>query len=339
MGKIKYIFKVIFGGSFKRFAEVINRVHEKCGQNKVYTFFDMIWCFLKYGAGVHDYLIFGFYNMNGRQRNTYMTRVRNKRLIEMVNDESYAHIFDNKDEFNKKFTEFLGREFLCVREMSKEEFEEFIKDKEIIFAKPSSSESGKGIERLVKSDFESVDAMYDYIVNPEKNFGVIEQEIKQHHDLNTLYPHAINSYRIVTIVTEGKAHCVYATAKAGSDGKFVDNMENSGIACPIDYKTGKIAGCAHTSALINYDQHPYTGVTLVGFQLPYVKEAVALCKKAALVVPEIAYVGWDCAVTEDGPVIIEGNNYPGYDFWQLPEHTPEKRGLYPYFKKRVKGFK
>ena len=152
MGKIKYIFKVIFGGSFKRFAEVINRVHEKCGQNKVYTFFDMIWCFLRYGAGVHDYLIFGFYNMNGRQRDTYMTRVRNKRLIEMVNDESYAHIFDNKDEFNKKFKDFLGRDFLCVREMTKEEFTEFMKNKEVIFAKPSSSESGKGIERLGTRD-------------------------------------------------------------------------------------------------------------------------------------------------------------------------------------------
>ena len=128
-------------------------------------------------------------------------------------------------------------------------------------------------------------------------------------------------------------------AKFGNAGKFVDNMENDGLCCPIDQATGKIVGCAHTSALINYDAHPYTGVTLLGYQLPYVKEAVQMAKEAALVVPQIRYIGWDVCVTPTGPAIIEGNTYPGYDFWQLPEHTPDKIGLYPYFRNMVPEYK
>ena len=116
----------------------------------------------------------------------------------------------------------------------------------------------------------------------------------------------------------------------------MDNMENSGLCCPIDQDTGRICGVAHTSALINYDKHPYTGVELIGFKVPYVKEAIDLVKKAALEVPEVKFVGWDVCITPDGPVIIEGNDYPGYDFWQLPEHTPDKIGLYPYYKALVK---
>ena len=38
-------------------------------------------------------------------------------------------------------------------------------------------------------------------------------------------------------------------------------------------------------------------------------------------------------ITPTGPVIIEGNDYPGYDFWQQPEHTPDRVGLWPYYKK------
>ncbi|HOD02066.1 MAG TPA: sugar-transfer associated ATP-grasp domain-containing protein, partial [Clostridiales bacterium] len=110
-----------------------------------------------------------------------------------------------------------------------------------------------------------------------------------------------------------------------------------GICCPIDRETETIAGCAHTSSLITYDCHPDTGVTLMGYKLPYVKEAVELALKAALVVDDMRFIGWDVFIGEDGPGIVEGNDYPGYDFWQLPEHTPEKIGLWPYYKKMIKG--
>lgn len=335
MQSFRYIRRILMGASFKRLHTVIGRVKEKCGQNRVYTFFDMLVCAVRYGAGYHDYLIFGFYDMNARQRDTYMTRVRNKRLIELVNDPAYEHIFTHKNEFDKRFSAYLGREFMDLAEATPESFAAFMADKDVIFAKPNVGESGKGIEKLEKIRFADLDEMYAYVTTPEHNFGVIEQQLVQHPDLNTLYPLAINSYRIVTLVADGVAHCAYAVSKSGNEGKYVDNMENSGICCPIDQETGKIAGCAHTSALINYDVHPYTGVKLVGFALPFVKESVELAKKAAMEVPQIRYVGWDVCVTPDGPAIIEGNVYPGYDFWQLPEHTPDKIGLYPYYKSLV----
>ncbi|MBQ9167024.1 MAG: carboxylate--amine ligase [Oscillospiraceae bacterium] len=339
MKQLRYICRVLFGASFKKLFQVINRVHEKCGQNKIYTFFDILNCAVRYGAGYYDYLIFAFYDMNAKQRATYMTRVRNKRLIEKLNDFNYTHIFTHKNEFNKRFTRYLGRDFRDVADINQDDFISFMTGKDVIFAKPNVGESGKGIERLKTCDFSNLEEMYAYVKDPAHNFGVIEEQLVQHPDLNVLYPLAINSYRIVTLVQDGVAHCVYAVSKSGNEGKFVDNMENSGLCCPIDQETGKIAGCAHTSALINYDVHPYTGVTLMGFQLPFVKEAVELAKEAAMEVPEIRYVGWDVCVTPDGPAIIEGNVYPGYDFWQLPEHTPDKIGLYPTYQKLVPGYK
>lgn len=335
MSKLKYFAHILSGIRLKKLTEVIDHTHEKCGKNRVLIFFDMLWCAVRYGCGFHDYLIFGWYDMNAAQRKTYITRVSNKRINELCNDPAYSHLFDRKCEFNKLFRDFLKRDTIDLAETSLEDFRTFMSDKETVFCKPNSSESGKGIERLRKADFASVDAMYEYVMQPEKNFGVAEQEIIQHEDMARLYPPAVNTLRINTLARNGEVHVIFCTCKMGNLGKYVDNMENSGLACPVDMETGIIYGVAHTSALINFDEHPYTGVKLVGYQLPFIPEALEMVKKAALVVPQIGHVGWDVCITPDGPAIIEGNDFPGYDFSQLPEHTPNKIGNLPIYKKYI----
>jgi len=59
---------------------------------------------------------------------------------------------------------------------------------------------------------------------------------------------------------------------------------------------------------------------IVGFKIPNYKEVVALSKKVAKVVKKIRDVGWDIAITKNGPTIIEGNEFPGHDIYQLPIH-------------------
>ena len=80
MAMIGYVARVLTGVRFKKMNHMIDVVHQKCGQNNVRTFFDMLWCAVRYGAGYYDYTMFGFYNMTGAQRDTYLTRVRNKKV-------------------------------------------------------------------------------------------------------------------------------------------------------------------------------------------------------------------------------------------------------------------
>ena len=335
--KVKYVCRILSGVRIKELNKSLRVAKERSGKARPLLFLDMLWCAVRYGAGYHDYVMFGFYDMDGRHRDTYVTRLRNKKLITLLNDPETADIFDHKTRFNPRFREYLGREFLLVDEMTFTDFSEFVKGKDHIFAKPDVGESGKGIERLVTADFQSTEELYRYIKN--SNFGVIGEMIVQHDDLRRLYPNSVNTLRVVTLLTGSPEHreaqCVYAVIKIGSNGKFVDNLENDGMFCPIDYETGKIIGVGHTSALKTLTHHPDTGVKLEGYQIPYVKEAIALCKKAALEEPEMRLVGWDCAITPDGPVIVEGNDYPGYDFWQQPEHTPDRIGLWPYYLSQI----
>ena len=245
----------------------------------------------------------------------------------MGNDERQRKL--DAASFDKKFKDFMGREILDLAEIGYPEFEKFIEGKEDFFAKPNIGESGKGIEKLHVADFKDTKELYDYIKNPEKNFGVIEEVIVQHPDVARIYPYSLNCLRVVTLVNDGKVEVLYAVFKMGNNGKFVDNLENGGLACHVDLDKGEICGQGHTSALINYDAHPATGIKFIGYKLPYIEEVKELAKKAALVIPNFGYVGWDICITPDGPLIVEGNDFPAYDFPQLPDPGRPRIGLIP----------
>mgnify|MGYP000402865084 CR=1 FL=1 len=44
MAMIGYVARVLTGVRFKKMNHMIDVVHQKCGQNNVRTFFDMLWC-------------------------------------------------------------------------------------------------------------------------------------------------------------------------------------------------------------------------------------------------------------------------------------------------------
>ena len=325
--ELSYLTRVLRGMRLEKMNHCIDTVHERCGKPKAAVFFDMLGCAAKYGAGYYDYMIFAFYDMTAAERATYMTRMKNRKLHKMMNDPAYTNLFDHKNEFYHVFKDFLHREFLDLSECTRQELYEFLSKRTQVICKPSEGECGKGIEKLQMADFDSIDAACDYILDPAHNFGVTEDVIVQHPEMSRLYPYSINCFRMVTLVHEGVPHVLYAVLKTGNHGKFVDNLENGGFACHFDLETGVVTGPGHTSETYTVDVHPMTGVRFEGFHVPYYKEAQELVKKAALVVPQVKYIGWDVCITPDGPAIIEGNNYAAYDFPQLPDEGRPHVGL------------
>ena len=338
MDKIKYYFKVITGASFKRFFNVVNEAHRRSGKSKFFCFFSIIYCCIKYKAAYHDYIIFEFWKLTDKQRKTYLTRFKSKKFVTFMNDSNYSHIFDNKNEFNEVFKDYIGREFIDLTTASKEEIEKFYKTRKKVFCKPQDNSGGRGIEKLETKNFKDFDEFYKYIT--DKKFGTLEDIIENHPDIAKLYPYSVNTMRIITMLDQkGEAHCVYAVFKMGKDGRVVDNY---GLHGPIDMETGKFLYPAHsgdTTEDVSYTEHPYSHIKLIGYKVPMFKEAIELAKKAALVIPQMRYVGWDIAITPTGPVIIEGNDYCAHDFWQLPGQTPDGIGIIPTINKIIPEFK
>ena len=338
--RIGYFFRVCSGATFSKLSGAINTVHTKSGKNKAGIFFDMVGCFLKYRAGYNDYVLFEYYNMTADQRKTYMTRFKNKRFMLMQNDLTSAEIFNDKRLFDTRFAKYLGRRVLVIEEkITLEQFSEFIKPWDVFIAKPAFGECGKGIEKLVKADFKSDEEFYNYVFDKENEFGVLEEAIKQHPDVSKIYPHSINCLRIATLVVDGKPNILYAVFKTGNNGKFVDNLENGGFACHFDLDTGTVTGPGHTSDMEIAYEHPYSGIKFKGFKIPYCEEVKELVKNASLEEPEFKYCGWDVCISENGPAIIEGNDYAAYDFPQLPDEDTPKVGLISIIKQYIPDLK
>ncbi len=335
MKKLQYLIKCIIHMDYKSLFETVGTVHKICGKNRIFLFFDIVYCGLRYGAGYKDYLLCEWYLLTKAQRETYVTRGINNTITRLMNNPEYYHVFDNKDEFYATFGDCIRREWHYMPDTSYEEFEKFMETHDQIMAKPTDECCGVGVEKLKKSDFKSVKEMYDYLRG--KGNYLAEEFIVQHKDLMALNPSSVNTLRIVTIFSEGEGHVVYAFIRIGNSDRPVDNLNAGGMCAPIDVKTGVITHVGYDKDRIEYKVHPKTGTKIEGFKIPRWQEAVDMCVKAAGRVPQMGYVGWDIAMTDNGPVMVEGNNLPGHDFLQMPPHVPDRIGMLPEFKKYVKG--
>lgn len=335
MGKLKYIIGRVFGMDYKSFFETVNKAHEMSGKNRMYLFFDIIRCGFRYGAGYNDYLLCDFFNLTAEQRKTYVTRSVNNTLVSMLNDREHYHTFDNKDEFYTLFGDLIGREWIHFSMDEKQKFLDFMENRDVVIVKPKDGTGGKGVEKLNKNEFSSMQKMMEYMESI--HVGVVEDVIVQNEVMGSLHPNSINTLRIVTILNDKGPHIVYAHVRIGNHGRPVDNLHSGGMFAPIDMDTGVVTFPAYDRDKKTYDVHPLTDVAIKGFQIPLWKESKELCKAAAKRVPQMRYIGWDVAISDKGPVLVEGNNLPGYDIIQMPPHTPDKIGMLPHFRKYVDG--
>ena len=329
MGNIKYIFKRLKTMDKKAMFEKIDSIHEKTGKSKLYLLFDMQRCARKYGAGYMDYDLFEMYNLTPAQRDTYITRGRNNDIVAKYNDKSYFHLFENKNEFNELFKDYIKREWINVKDTPKEDVVAFMQRHPVFMAKPVDGGCGHGIEKIDTSEYSSLDEVYNKLVEGNNNFE-LEEVIKQHPAVSAIYPDAINTVRVVTILKDGVAHVICAYFRIGN-GKFVDNFNSGGMVAPVNEVTGEVIDRAIDKKKNLYETHPQTGAKIKGFKFPDWDKAIAMCKEAAKVVPQMGYIGWDVCFTPDGPIFVEGNEFPGHDIYQLPEHTPDKIGMMPKF--------
>ena len=317
--------------SFKRMLNNAKQVHKYSGKPTLYILFDMAKCILVDHVGYMEYNLFHFVNKNKKQRDTYVTFDYSQHLFKTLNNPEYIEVFNDKLSFNKLFKDYLGRGFLDVVNSTYEQFESFCKERNKIFAKPADSCSGKGIYTNFDID-ENTDlkALYEYL---KENKLFIEDSIVQNEIMSTLNPSSINTVRITTVLSKNGPVKMYGLLRIGVGDMKVDNVASGGIYTVLSDDGEIVKPCWSDKTLTLYTSHPSTGTKLVGFKVPYYKEAVELCLKAAQVEKHVRYVGWDIAISDKGPVIVEGNPLPGYDMPQNSFVTDRDTGLKPEFEK------
>jgi hypothetical protein len=127
--------------------------------------------------------------------------------------------------------------------------------------------------------------------------------------------------RALTILGEGGRPEVVATVFRMSVGanRTVDNIHAGGLACAVSLDDGVLGMASNLGSdawLGWHSRHPTTGAQIEGMPLPFWGEVKMLAVRAHLTVEGRIVIGWDIAIAEDGPIIIEGNRGPDMDLMQ-----------------------
>lgn len=335
---VKLFFRRLKEANLKKITTYVKACRLESKIPSLLIFIDMCLCSVIYGVGFYDYYIFGFVHIHGySKRKTFFTMKDNWCLNQLVNNEEYAKYFRNKALFYEAFNESLGREWLDLEKIDQETFHSFVEKNPVFFTKQVVNFGGLGVKRIDTTEMDSAqkEGLMQSLIND--HFGVIEQPLIQHPQMNAMNPSSINTIRIATLIDDnGEVHVMFHFLRTGIAGSYVDNSTSGGLNVLIGSD-----GVIHKPALrdktgVLYKEHPDTKTSFIGFEIPYFKEAIELCKKSAYVIKDVRYVGWDVCITPTGPVFVEGNYLPAYDGQLYHQVEHPGYGLKPLYKKYVK---
>ena len=178
-----------------------------------------------------------------------------------------------------------------------------------IFIKPIRGTGGHGARRIRSGDVgrEMIAELQAYLVSGSFLF---QDEVVQHREMARLNPSSLNTIRIDTFKTPGGTpEVLSAFLRTAMGDKSVDNITKGGLYVGINLEDGTLK--QHAVRELDFDTaaytgHPKTGVQFQGFQIPFFEDVQRAAIEAAHWIPK-ALVGWDIAVSETGPALIEGN--------------------------------
>ena len=341
MNRFQYYIRVLRGMRLSRFRPILARAHELSGKSRAWLTADMVRCAIRYGAGYHDYIQFGMYALTEAQKATMVTRLISRKLMDCLNDEHYASHIEDKGLFARLYAPYIKRDVLVPEEASEEELAAFLQKHRRIFCKPRTGSCGHGCFLYdVPPEADPAAVKAELL---EKGATVWEEVLAQHPAVAAFNPASLNCVRIVTLIDSGGTpHVIYAVQKFGAEDVCVDNYGPGGIGCRVDLDTGTVLwpGVLGEGYMREtYTRHPRSGLPLLGYEVPYFKEMCQMCLDAAMVTPQLRYVGWDVGITPDGPAIVEGNDFTDYLFYQHVPQTPDGIGMLPVFRKYVPEFR
>lgn len=144
---------------------------------------------------------------------------------------------------------------------------------------------------------------------------VVQRRMIPHEALSAISGSmALQSARLVTFLdAEERPHILFARFKIVRHGNNIDNFDEGttgNLIADVDIATGRITKVMtkirSQIGLEPITQHPDTGKDL-SFSLPDWQQAVQLACKGARTFRRIRSLGWDVALTSEGPVILEAN--------------------------------
>jgi len=313
----------------KRF---VDHVTNKQRISKLKLWKNIISSSLKYNISIEDYFYFRFFKLTDLEKETYAGTGYMYEYQLIMNPKNKRNLLENKLLFLEKYSKFIAHKYCSKKEFLSNEpiSKDILNNKSgAIVLKSSDGQCGEGIEVVNLKKIENKELIKK--LNETKN-DLIEEFIVQHDELMKLSPSGLNTIRIFTQLNKNDEVEILGTRLRITVNSYVDNLAAGNIAAPINEKTGIVEGPAVYSDITKNDvvKHPITGIKLLGFQVPFWQESIQMVNEAALLHKENRSIGWDVAITNNGPELLEGNHNWCKLLWQLPVKKGLKTTLEKY---------
>lgn len=200
--------------------------------------------------------------------------------------------------------------------------------------KTTESSHGDNVWVIQNIDYQDNDAILKRFDGQELNLSsvlgedalIFESLVRQTEQFAAFNASSVNTVRFMTaLYPDGSAKVIATFIKIGRAGRCVDNAGGGGnVDVCVDVATGEIRyaiqfdGWHHVQDI---DAHPDSGNPLNGVVIENWESIKAEVIRFQQAFPYCKVAGWDIAITDAGPVVIEVN-----DFWDRTGQFFIRRG-------------
>ncbi len=160
---------------------------------------------------------------------------------------------------------------------------------------------------------------------------LLQKRFFNHPDLSGFSVRALCTVRIVTCrYPGGPSIPLISILRMPTGMNITDNMRVNALGSPIHEETGTLGDAVSMDPAVGpVNRHPDTGHMITGVKIPFWPEIIQLALSAHDEFPEFSSIGWDIAVTKDGPLLVEGNPVWGIESLQRVHNKPLGESCFP----------
>ena len=327
-------------------------------KSKSKIFLDQMQTIMSRGGLEENYYIYGHDRKSVKDRGDYILEPEHVKMVLDANchpfgknptwDKQFNYISLLRDKyvfalmmegFGLPIPETMGvataETFFCHKRKERMPLAKIVNEDMDVMFKPVTGSGGVGMHHIVIKDgvayksgkAVSTDELSDML--GKERYLVQKFVTEQHKDMLSLYPGAINTLRVTMLRDDkGEIHLLGVMCLMGAGDMIVSNWHYGGVIINVK-PDGYLNEYGYSNSLKRIDRHPDTGVVFKEFKVPFYDEVLALSRRAMESFYGLKTLGWDIAITPDGPIFIEGN-----DRWGLPAHQMvEERGWRDYYRR------
>lgn len=330
------------------FKKDLNRIMPNADQCDIENvFYHSVYDYWVHGNNLREDVFYHFAEKSEVENEEYITFRNRFNYYNYLNESSREILFKKKYETFKVFKKWYSRDVIEIEsEEDYDKFIEFASKHKTFFVKPESLGLGIGVHKFEVKNEDYKNAFSQILsesgISKAESWAigckvVLEEPIIQTDNMAAFHPSSVNMIRLTTVFVDDEVKFLDAWLRVGMNGSDIAAAAEGEIYCGVNIDTGEVETNGYTEFGDVFERHPNTGIVFKGYKIDCWNEMLSMGKELAQVIPEVRYIGWDLALTENGWVIIEGNEngeFLGQLIYEKP-YRKEFEKLINYSKRKL----